>query len=61
MRTSVLFKAKNFGFFKIYGVSARTKGWRQCRHFTGMGGDQFFAIFCADSFMDDLMVLSHLR
>jgi len=26
MRTSALFGAKNFGFFKIYGVSARTGG-----------------------------------
>jgi len=26
MRTSALFGAKNFGFFEIYGVSARTRG-----------------------------------
>jgi len=26
MRTSALFGAKNFRFFKIYGVSARTRG-----------------------------------
>jgi len=34
MRTSALFGAKNAGFFKIYGVSARTRG------------GQFFAILC---------------
>jgi len=26
MRTYALFGAKNFGFFEIYGVSARTRG-----------------------------------
>jgi len=26
MGTTVLFDAKNFKFFKIYGVSARTRG-----------------------------------
>jgi len=26
MRTSALFGVKNFGFFKIYGGSARTRG-----------------------------------
>jgi len=26
VRTSVLFGAKNFGFFEIYDVSARTRG-----------------------------------
>jgi len=26
MRMSALFGAKNFGFFEIYGVSARTRG-----------------------------------
>jgi len=26
MRTSALFGVKNFGFFEIYGVSARTRG-----------------------------------
>jgi len=33
MRTSALFGAKDLEFFKIYGVSARTRG-------------QFFAILC---------------
>jgi len=28
MRTSALFGAKNLEFFEIYGVSARTRGWR---------------------------------
>jgi len=46
MRTSELFGAKNFGFFKIYGVSARTRveGLSQCRHFSDKERDQFFAI-----------------
>jgi len=26
MRTSALYGAKNFGFFEIYGMSARTRG-----------------------------------
>jgi len=39
MRTTVLFAPKNFGFFEIYDVSARTRG----------EGIQFFAIF-ADVF-----------
>jgi len=33
MRTSALFGAKNSGFFENYGVSARTRGLSQCRHF----------------------------
>jgi len=28
MRTSALFSAKSIRFFYIYGVSARTRGWR---------------------------------
>jgi len=28
MQTSALFGVKNFGFFKIYGVFARTRGRR---------------------------------
>jgi len=51
MRTSALFGAKNIGFFKIYGVSARTRGggFNQCGHFADKGGGQFFEIF-ADVF-----------
>jgi len=34
IRTSALFGAKNFKFFKIYGVSARTRGRSsKCGHF----------------------------
>jgi len=36
MRTSALFGSTNFGFFEIYGVSARTRG----------EGGQFLAILC---------------
>jgi len=39
MRTSALFGAKSFGFYEIYGVSARTKG-------KGVN----FSRFCADVF-----------
>jgi len=38
MRTSVLFGVKNFGFFKIYCVSARTRGGREVN----------FSRFCVD-------------
>jgi len=50
MRTSALFGAKNFGLFKIYGVSAptRVEGMlSQCGHFADKGeGGQFFTILC---------------
>jgi len=48
MRTSAFFGAKDFGFFEIYGVSARTGGrLNQCGHFVNKnGGGQFFAILC---------------
>jgi len=46
MRTSLLFGAKNFGFFEIYGVSARTRGFSQ----GGQGWGQFFLWFCVDVF-----------
>jgi len=46
MRKLALFGAKNFGFFEIYGVSARRGGGlSQWRHFADNGG-QFFAILC---------------
>jgi len=43
MPTFALFGAKNFGFFEIYGMSARTRGERlsQCENFAGEG-----SIFC---------------
>jgi len=46
MRKSALFSAYNFGFFEIYGVSARTRrrGLNQCEH----GGKVSFLQFCAD-------------
>jgi len=48
MRTSELFSAKNLGFFEIYGVSAQTRGLRQCGHFADER-ESFFR-FCADVF-----------
>jgi len=51
MRASAFFGAKNFGFFKIYGVSARTSGEgvvEPVRTFFGQVGrrSQFFVILC---------------
>jgi len=54
MRTSTLFGAKNFRFFEICGVSARTRGdLSKCGHFADKGGGVNFSRFCGDSFMDD--------
>jgi len=53
MRTSSLFCAKNFGFFKIYCVSARIrgeKGLNQCGHFSDKREGVNFSRFCADVF-----------
>jgi len=42
MRTSALFDAKHFGFFEIYGVSARTRGRVEpVRTFCGQGEGVF--------------------
>jgi len=46
MRMSVLFGAKNFGFFEIYAVSVRTRGLSQCGQWRGGN----FSRFCADVF-----------
>jgi len=46
MRTFALFGVKNFVFFKIYGVSARTRGVEPERRFFEQEGGQFFAILC---------------
>jgi len=49
MHMSALFGANNFGFFEIYGVSARTRrrGGESVRtHFRQKGGGHFFAILC---------------
>jgi len=44
MRTSELFGAKNFEFFKTYGVSKQTGRLSHCDAVKGRG--QFFAILC---------------
>jgi len=45
-----LFRAKNFGIFEIYGVSAQTKGFQPHEpvlHVTDKGGEgQVFVILC---------------
>jgi len=51
MQTSVLFGAKNFGFFEIYGVSPRTRGRRGLSQ-SDKGEGSFFRDFVRTSFMD---------
>jgi len=49
--SSALFSAKNFGFFEIYGVSARTRGeggWASANILLTRGVN--FSRFCADVF-----------
>jgi len=55
MRMSALFDAKNFGFFEIYGVSARTRGegLSQCGHFSDKEAN--FSHFCANVFYGRLV------
>jgi len=43
------FWCKNFGFFEIYGMSARTRELNQCGHFEDKKGVHF-SRFCADVF-----------
>jgi len=49
MRTSAFFGIKNFGFFKIYVVYARTRGrgLSQCGHFSDKAKGVNFSRFCA--------------
>jgi len=50
---SALFGAKNFKFFEIYGVSARTTvggGVEPVRTFFGQGGGVNYSRFCVDVF-----------
>jgi len=55
MRTSALFGSKNFEFFDIYGVSARTGGGglSQCGYFSDKVEGSMFRDFVRTSFMDD--------
>jgi len=52
MRTSAFFRQKNFGFFEMFSVSARTRGrgFSQCRHFSDKEGGVNFSQFCPDIF-----------
>jgi len=60
MRTSAFFGEKNFGFFKIYGVSSRTRGeggWDSADIFRTRGeGSQFFAILCGHLYKRPLSI-----
>jgi len=53
MRTSALFGGKNFGFYKIYGESARTggRGIEPVRTFCEQSGS-IFRNFVRTPFMD---------
>jgi len=55
MRTSALFGAKNFRFFKIYGVSARTRGRGLSQCGQGRSGVNF-SRFGADVFYEQLLM-----
>jgi len=52
MRTAKLFGAKMFGFFEIYGMSARTRGFEPVRKFCGQGEGSIFRDIVPTSFMD---------
>jgi len=52
MRTSVLFGAKNFGFFEIYGVSAWSREVEQVWTFFEKGVGVVFRDFVRASFID---------
>jgi len=58
MRTSALLGSKNFGFFEIYGVSARTRRVEPVRIFCEQGRRRsIFREFLRTSFMDDRLSL----
>jgi len=62
MRTSGLFGARNFRFFEIYGVSARTrgKGYSQCEHLADKGGEgSIFHDFVRTSFINGPLILQY--
>jgi len=52
VRTSHFFMQKNFGFFEIYTVSARTRGVDPVRTFCGKGEGSIFLDVVRMSFMD---------
>jgi len=61
MRTSVLFGAKNIGFFKIYALFSRTRGkveLSQCGHFSDKGEGSVFHDFFADVVYGRLLKLN---
>jgi len=51
MRTSAIFDAKNYEFFKIYDLSARTREIEPVRTFCGQG-ESIFCDFVRTSFME---------
>jgi len=59
MRMTALSDAKNLGFFKIYGVSARTRGegrLSQCGHFSDKGEGVDFSRLCGQPLMLTIVV-----
>jgi len=57
MRTSALFRRKNFAYFEIYSVSART-GLSQSGQEVGGGGGLIFRDFIRTSFMDGPLLVT---
>jgi len=55
MWTSSLFGAKNFRFFEIYGVSARSRGEVGLSQCGQEGRGSVFRDFVRTSFMDDFV------
>jgi len=53
---SALFGAKHFGFFKIYGVSARTREGGGSSSSANKGGEVNFSRFCHNVFYGRLQI-----
>jgi len=61
---SALVSPKNFGFFEIYGLSARTseeRGLSQCGHFSDKEEGSVFRDLVWTSFMDNPSVLLKIK
>jgi len=61
LRTSALFGEQHFGFFEIYGVSARTRGVEPVQTFCGQGEGVNFSLFCADVFYERSRRVKYLK
>jgi len=59
LRTSALFCAKTFKFFKTSGVFDGQGGLSQCRHFADKEGGVNFLQFCADVLYGQPLTIKH--